>query len=1036
MKRWLPACLVWMSACVPTTENYSSKPVLTCTPEAVTPCVCASGRAGTQACDARGSSLLLCDCLSLAVTPTSAVVTVGTTVVVTAAVQDDDSAAGAELTLLESEGAAFESGAFIGDAPGTYHVVARSRSRPDRSAIAEITVLPELETPRLSVTAQVLVAGSEEVEARVTNPAPSATYVWTLTNATLTTQPSGDSVRFIPGGVGVTTMTVNVTNTAGQSAAPGVLSLPVVDSIAASLSLKIVAPPRVTTSRDDIEVSVSPALSGLSFSWSVDQGTITALSHDSSRAIVHTPTEAGTVSITVFASDAALGKSKPATKSMQVVLSGTLELVHGSAGSPSGSNLGGSGRGGNTDGVGDNARLSAPRELVADGTGRAYFINSAPGALGFLELYGQPVGRRGGRSIRYVESDGSVTTASFPADFLAAGAAPLPIQRLLMASDGAGTVYVLNVTSCVVMKSVLGAAAIAHLDAGQLCADQFAARYPTRMAADAAGTLYLWVPVDPATPTGGGRFYQWTASGISALNSLDTPVCLDGGAGSARIGDVGGFTAGPDGALYWIERGTRPRLRSLSADHTAVSTLLGPACNDNVTVSLLQPFRALVRVDNNTFIASGSSEDPIEPVAPASVVRLTLSPPSVVTIAGDAIATGDSDAPPTRFSAPTSLAVSGADLWVADQVTHRIRRVLNGAQASAVGVVQALAGKARDERASSVSDGILGFPIAMTSDARGVAYLAEVDFNAQQNPVNCLLRKVNSDSTAESVLSGSCTTRDGPRAFASFQGTADAFKAMAVSAAGDLLWVENNSIRRLTSSGVVGLVAGDYPNQSQSDFSYATGFSSSVRFRSPRGMVSDKLGNLYIADSGNHMIRLLLPSGQVVDLVGEAPIQAAGDTVPGRPETNGPAEVASFHTPAVLALDQVNGFLYIDDAGHDAIRRLTLTGDPAVKTVVGGAAVECGFSPNNVKAMTVDRDGSLIVVDTRSEGNSYTCVKRIRAAGSGACAVTNLAGDCSAHGVRLGLNAHTSGTVGLGLTPERDLWLLDATERALLVLRR
>src|SRR5690606_24004366 len=40
-------------------------------------------------------------------------------------------------------------------------------------------------------------------------------------------------------------------------------------------------------------------------------------------------------------------------------------------------------------------------------------------------------------------------------------------------------------------------------------------------------------------------------------------------------------------------------------------------------------------------------------------------------------------------------------------------------------------------------------------------------------------------------------------------------------------------------------------------------------FHSPKGMVADKQGNVYVADSGNHAIRKISTDGQVTTIAGD-----------------------------------------------------------------------------------------------------------------------------------------------------------------------
>src|SRR5208282_2073994 len=86
-----------------------------------------------------------------------------------------------------------------------------------------------------------------------------------------------------------------------------------------------------------------------------------------------------------------------------------------------------------------------------------------------------------------------------------------------------------------------------------------------------------------------------------------------------------------------------------------------------------------------------------------------------------------------------------------------------------------------------------------------------------------------------------------------------------------------------------------------------------ARFFEPEAVAVDQAGNLYVADSGNHTIRKLTPSGTnwvVSTIAGTAGVSGSADGV----GTN-----ALFNYPAGVALNSV-GNLYVADSGNNTIR--------------------------------------------------------------------------------------------------------------------
>jgi DNA-binding beta-propeller fold protein YncE len=92
------------------------------------------------------------------------------------------------------------------------------------------------------------------------------------------------------------------------------------------------------------------------------------------------------------------------------------------------------------------------------------------------------------------------------------------------------------------------------------------------------------------------------------------------------------------------------------------------------------------------------------------------------------------------------------------------------------------------------------------------------------------------------------------------------------------------------------------------------GFGAQARFRGPQGVIVDRFGNVYVADSGNNSIRKINSSGNVSVLAGTAsgftPISGSKD---------GLGKKASFSNPTGLFLDSL-GQLYVADRGNGLIR--------------------------------------------------------------------------------------------------------------------
>ena len=131
------------------------------------------------------------------------------------------------------------------------------------------------------------------------------------------------------------------------------------------------------------------------------------------------------------------------------------------------------------------------------------------------------------------------------------------------------------------------------------------------------------------------------------------------------------------------------------------------------------------------------------------------------------------------------------------------------------------------------------------------------------------------------------------------------------------------------------------------------------RSSSPSGLAFDSKDNLYIADTGNNVIRKI--TGTTITTVagqfGQG-VQYGGD--------GGPATSANLAGPTAIAVD-AQGNLYIADTGNNLIRRVD-AGSGIITTYVGGTGGTLGTSgklsaPNG---LWFDSSGALYIADSNN----------------------------------------------------------------------
>ena len=183
---------------------------------------------------------------------------------------------------------------------------------------------------------------------------------------------------------------------------------------------------------------------------------------------------------------------------------------------------------------------------------------------------------------------------------------------------------------------------------------------------------------------------------------------------------------------------------------------------------------------------------------------------------------------------------------------------------------------------------------------------------------------------------------------------------MAGDAAGNFYFSSGNSVFKVSSGGTLALVAGN----SRPGFSGDGGPATRAQLNQPQGIVVDKAGNVYIADTVNNRVRIVTTDGLINTF--------AGNGLTGTPRflgDGGPATQANLNLPGGLALDS-SGNLYVADTGDNAIRKVT--SDGLINTVAGlgyaGYFGDTGQATlatlNKPEDVAVDSSGNIYIADT------------------------------------------------------------------------
>jgi len=323
--------------------------------------------------------------------------------------------------------------------------------------------------------------------------------------------------------------------------------------------------------------------------------------------------------------------------------------------------------------------------------------------------------------------------------------------------------------------------------------------------------------------------------------------------------------------------------QSTTCSNTAASTAPGSSDGSGSNVRFNQPGGIAVDAGGNLFISDSGN----------STIRKVTAAGVATTVAGSAgnVGSTDGNAQNALFNQPGGIAVDNAgNLYVADTQNNTIRKV------TAAGIVSTLAGSAGQagQADGAGTNARFNQPWGVALDPAGNLYVADTG--------NDTVRKISPSGIVTTLAgsAGNVGSNDGNGVNAQF----NLPQGIAIDSAANLYVADtsNNTIRKLTQAGVVSTLAGSAGNSGSSD-----GSGSRASFLQPNGIVVDSSGNIRIADSGNQLIRSVSASGVVSTIAGSA--GNAGDA-------NGNGNNASFNQPKGIASDSANNMYVADTGNN------------------------------------------------------------------------------------------------------------------------
>lgn len=324
--------------------------------------------------------------------------------------------------------------------------------------------------------------------------------------------------------------------------------------------------------------------------------------------------------------------------------------------------------------------------------------------------------------------------------------------------------------------------------------------------------------------------------------------------------------------------------------------------------------------------------------------KVAASTGDITTIAGNGTAgySGDGGAATSaELYSPASVSLgSSGYVFIADTGNNVIRKIVGGTINTVAG--DGVAGFGGDGGEATSAE--LSGPTSTVTDGDHNLYIADNQ--------NARIREVNVTTSDISTVGG-----NGDVSYSGDGGSATSAElndpsGVVVDSSGNVIFSDanNNVVRKLNvSSGSISTIAGN----GSAGYSGDGGAATSATLNNPQGLALDSSGDLFIADSGNNVIReVSISTGDITTV--------AGDDNPGYSGDGGAATSAELNQPVGVYVD-ADGNVDIADSNNNVIRQVSPAG--VISTIVGGPGSGTDTTVSQVPVGAAEWSGSLYEAD-------------------------------------------------------------------------
>lgn len=561
-------------------------------------------------------------------------------------------------------------------------------------------------------------------------------------------------------------------------------------------------------------------------------------------------------------------------------------------------------------GAATSAQLNFPTGATVDGAGNLYIADNKNHRVRRVTPSGV-ITTLAGTGVAGPAGDGGAASAAqlnLPSDLAVRG------NLLYIADSGNHRIRRIDLTTSVITTFAGNGTPAYAGDGGKPTSASL--KNPLGVAVDNQGTVYIADSSNHRVRTvKNGTIKTLTGNGTAAFAG-------DGySAGSAKVNYPANVSVDASRNVFIADQGNR-RVRKITASTGRITSVAGNGTlgysgdgGAGTAAQLNQP-TAVAWTNDGRLLVADAHDNEVRALLPSGVVVAVAGRPGVSGFSGDG---GAATQATLGFVSGVASDAAG-NVYIADW-NHRVRKV-----AATTGVITTIAGNGTAGAAGdggNASGAQLNRPSGLAFDRAGNLLISDTG-NQRVRRIDA----VNGDVSATSPIS--TVAGNGLTAFAGDGGPAvlaalSSPVTVAVDAADNLYIADsgNQRVRRVDASGVITTVAGSGVIGYSPEGTVAT--SAALNF--PRGVAIDSVGDLFIADAGNCLVRKVNAPGtsaaRMTSIAGWTPLKGVTPVCGFASEGGSPLSgSAMLSSPSALTFDPTDR-LYIADSLTHRVRRIT-----------------------------------------------------------------------------------------------------------------